>query len=151
MIRRLTPDLAISDYLNTEIETRVGKVVDWLIHIGEQVVAHARGLPSPPITMRGTPHQPNYIDDTFDLRKSIGFLVKCNGQIVKKDFQTDTGERFAASIAEKYKTGIAVVVVAGERYASFVTAKGYDVLDSAETFAQRLIQQMLTQLGMIKK
>lgn len=151
MISRITSDLAISEYLNSQIQKKENEIVEAFVHIGEQVVTHARSLPSPPITMRGTPHQPNYIDDTFNLRESIGFLVKYNGQIVNKNFQSEIGERFAASIAEKYKTGLALVIVAGVNYAYYVSAKGYDVIDSAETLAGRLVPQMLIQLGLRKK
>ena len=34
------------------------------------------------------------------------------------------------------------------RYASFVSAKGYDVLDSAELLAERLVPDMLKRLGL---
>lgn len=46
---------------------------------------------------------------------------------------------FTRTIATEYPKGITWVVVAGMEYASFVNAKGFDVLDRAEIQARQMI------------
>lgn len=125
--------------------------------IGEKVVNHARSLPSPPQTMAGQPHQPNYIDWTANLRNSIGYVIVVDGQVHKMGAfgkpggsgeGRSTGQAYARSLAREFPEGIALVVVAGMRYASYVSAKGYDVLDSSELLAEELVPKMLEKLGL---
>jgi len=57
------------------------------------------------------------------------------------------GAAYVKSLARKFPQGICLIVVAGMNYASYVSAKGLDVLDSSELLAERLVPQMLKQLG----
>ena len=57
------------------------------------------------------------------------------------------GEQYARSLVPQFPHGIVLIMVAGMRYASYVADKGYDVLDSAELMAERLVPQMLDRLG----
>ena len=57
------------------------------------------------------------------------------------------GKAYVQTLVSKFPQGIALIVVAGMNYASYVSAKGYNVLDTAEVLAQRLVPQMLQQLG----
>ena len=61
-----------------------------------------------------------------------------------------TGMSYARSLAGKFPKGIVLIVVAGMRYASYVSAKGYNVLDSSELLADQLVPKMLKQLGFKK-
>lgn len=125
--------------------------------IGERCVNEARNLPSlsreSPDASK--PHQPHYIDDTGNLRSSIGYVLIVDGQIVSESSfdvvgngrqGSDAGKSFAESLVSNYPTGIALVVVAGMNYAEYVAAKGYDVLDSAELLAERLVQKLSDEL-----
>lgn len=59
-----------------------------------------------------------------------------------------TGQSYARSLAGKFPKGIVLIVVAGMNYASYVSAKGYNVLDSSELLADKLVPKMLKQLGL---
>jgi hypothetical protein len=61
------------------------------------------------------------------------------------------GEKFARKIIREFPEGIALVEVAGMNYSGYVSAKGYDVLDSAEDEVKRLFLQLLKQHGFIVK
>ncbi|MDR0429371.1 MAG: hypothetical protein LBH58_02690 [Tannerellaceae bacterium] len=100
--------------------------------------------------MRGTPHQPNYIDDSGNLRGSIGFVISLDGRIIHENFEGKGslyGQEFARKVAGRFPTGAALIVVAGMNYSAAVSAKGYDVLDSAEDIARRRLPELLRQNG----
>jgi hypothetical protein len=61
-----------------------------------------------------------------------------------------TGRSFAQEVSIDYPTGIILLVVAGMRYASYVSAKGYDVIDSAEILAQKIAPKILAQLQIVQ-
>lgn len=63
---------------------------------------------------------------------------------------SNTGQAFINRLASTYKNGLVLVVVAGMDYAAYVEARGYNVLNSAETLAKTLVPEMLKQLGLIK-
>lgn len=78
-------------------------------------------------------------DQTGNLRSSIGFIVMYNGQEVHADFEGSPngsdkatglakGRQYANEVAQDYKEGWAIITVAGMEYASWVEAKGYDVI-----------------------
>lgn len=120
-------------------------IVKRLMRIGEECVNVARNLPSPdanasikfvegkrkPLIKKYNPHQPNYIDWTGNLRHSIGYLVAVNGEIINADLQNTEATETAQKALLKYKDGIVLIMVAGMKYAYYVSKKGYDVLDSA--------------------
>lgn len=128
-----------------------------LMVIGEKCVNAARQLPSLSRADERAqwPHKPNYIDDTGNLRSSIGYVLVVDGEIVdesafdvvgKGQEGSDKGKRYAESLAREHPTGIALIVVAGMHYAEYVAAKGYDVLDSSELLAQQLMNQLMNDL-----
>ena len=113
-------------------------------YIGERVLNAARSTDS-------------YKDQTGNLRSSIGYVVVVDGRVadissfaVVKNGQegSKTGADYARKLARKYPKGIVLIVCAGMNYAAYVSAKGYDVVDSAELLADRLVPQMLRQLGL---
>lgn len=149
------------DEITREIEEKAERWREALIYnlnvIGEKCVNAARQLPSLSRDDEDAarPHQPNYIDDTGNLRSSIGYVLVADGEIVTMSaFETvgkgkegsDTGKTYAESLARNHPTGIALVVVAGMHYAEYVAAKGYDVLDSAELLAEQLVAKLINDL-----
>lgn len=148
----------------------IAAIVEQLAYAGEQAVNTARSLPSPPATLymdangeykrNVEPHQPNYIDWSANLRSSIGYAVIVDGMpVTVSDFQPVTGKdgklgtdgatdgrKFAVSLAGEFPTGIVLVVVAGMKYAKYVTARGYDVLDSAEANSRKIVPELIRQL-----
>ena len=98
----------------------------------------------------------SYKDRTGNLRSSLGYVIVLDGKIkYQSDFevvmQGDSGAKsgiqYAKEVARQFPEGIVLIVVAGMNYASFVSATGRDVLDSAELLADKLVPQILKQLG----
>lgn len=157
-IYETTPKGAIDKALAQYMERVRRLLIRRLAYIGEQVVNTARSLPSPPATMAGKPHKPNYIDWTANLRSSIGYVVVNDGKIVSESsFEpvkggeegARKGRAFAESLVRKHDKGLVLIVVAGENYARYVANRGYDVIDSAELLAHKLVPEMLRQLKLI--
>lgn len=157
-ITQLTPASEINRYIEEQAKHMVKALVRQLKYIGETVVNHAKELPSPSAADFPTypdipPHQPNYMDWTGNLRASIGYAISVDGRL-ESDFGFDLsyqggrdGARYAKEVARKFPEGIVLIVTAGMHYASYVTDRGYDVIDSAELLAGRLVPQMLRTLG----
>lgn len=125
---------------------RIG-AINALNYVGLQCVTEAR-------------KSGKYTDRTGNLRSSIGYVVLENGQPIKKgsfnkvlatanEAEVQSNE-LIARLAATYNTGLVLVVVAGMDYAAYVEARGYNVLNSAETLAKTLVPKMLKQLGLKK-
>lgn len=142
-IKRLTPTAEIDRYITGRVEAIKKALVYNLCAVGEQVLNAARLTNS-------------YKDQTGNLRSSIGYVVAVDGEIVQmSSFEVvkDGGEgsrggkEYAMQLVRDFPQGVVLIVVAGMNYASYVSAKGYDVLDSSELLADKLVPQMLQQLG----
>jgi hypothetical protein len=147
---QITPMRAVQDYIREQLDRRRDKLIEIASYVGLECVIHARLLPSPPPEMRGMPHQPNYIDDTGNLRGSIGFVITLEGRIIHENFEgagSRYGKEFARRVAGDFPTGVALIVVAGVTYSAAVSALGYDVLDSSEDIANRRLPELLRQNG----
>lgn len=143
-IVQTTPESEIDAYINLRIENLKKALLYQLSYIGERCLKTARGTNS-------------YKDQTGNLRSSLGYVIVNDGNVVsqsgfkkvkKGSDGTSTGEKYAMELARAYPRGMALIVVAGMHYASYVSAKGYDVLDSAELLADRLVPQMVKKLGL---
>ncbi len=142
-IKNLTPEGAISDFIGQQVERITSALIYNLCAVGEQVLNQARSTNS-------------YKDQTGNLRSSIGYVVAVDGEVVQSssfevvkdgaDGSRD-GKSYALDLVKQFPEGIVLIVVAGMNYASYVSAKGYDVLDSSEVLADRLVHEILKQLG----
>lgn len=145
-IRQLTPMSEIDRYTEQQLERLRLVVVRNLAYIGEKCVNAARSTDS-------------YKDQTGNLRSSIGYVIVEDGNIINmsdfaaSDKGTDrvtgqkTGKSYIKELAAKFSQGYCLIVVAGMNYASYVSAKGLDVLDSSELLADSLVSKMLKELG----
>lgn len=112
-----------------------------LQYLGEQCVAMAR--------LNG-----DYIDQTGNLRSSVGYVVFKNGVVIHVSFEQvgsglsgkNEGLSVAIKAGSKYREGICLVVVAGMNYALAVESRGRDVLTSTELFAKQELPRMLAEL-----
>lgn len=159
-MRQTTPQGRITAYIEKQVERYERALFDALEEAGKRCVKAARDLPSPKFLNRShkeiPPHQPHYIDWTANLRNSIGYVIVRDGSVVTQggfksakggDEGAAEGKAYAEQLAAKFPHGIALIVVAGMNYAAYVSAKGYDVLDSAELLAEKLVPQMMRQLS----
>ena len=144
-IYRKTPDSAIDTSIDRVFERHNRALIQLLTDVGERCIVEARG---------GNGKQ--YIDQTGNLRSSVGYVVVKDGNIVSQsDFQqvkggnegASEGRVFAGKLKSETSTGIALIVVAGMNYATYVSAKGYNVLDSSELLAENLVSKMLKAVG----
>lgn len=145
-IRQITPKSQIDAYIKKRMNRLKQAIIYNLCAIGEKVRNEAIESGS-------------YKDRTKNLRSSVGYIVVVDGQVYKTgsfgkpDGNSDgknAGMSYARSLAGKFPKGIVLIVVAGMRYASYVSAKGYNVLDSSELLADQLVPKMLKQLGFNK-
>ena len=91
-------------------------------------------------------------DDTGNLRSSIGYVIMYDGVVRFENFQTcngkgpdgaTTAKSFAYEIASRYPKGIALVIVAGMEYASYVEAiESRNVLAGGELLAKDLFRDL---------
>ena len=118
--------------------------------LGEECIIRARGE-----------HANNWQDQTGNLRSSIGYMIFKDGEpILESTFEqvnaghakegdvydgAQRGMQFCKTIGEQTH-GIALVVVAGMSYASYVEKNGKDVLTSAEQYVERELPRMLEEL-----
>lgn len=155
-IRQITPMSEIDRYTARKIRGLEQAAIRTLAYCGEVCRNVAVSRPSPPQKMAGKPHKPNYIDWSNNLRSSIGYVVANNGRIVIGKFEdikggkegAEKGAAFAKQLVRRFPKGIVLIVVAGMEYAAHVTNMGYDVLDSAELTADRIVPSLLKQLRM---
>lgn len=145
----ITPQTPLSE-INRQLEEQVERIrratVRSLCVAGEEALNAARSTVS-------------YKDQTGNLRSSIGYVVVCDGQIVKmsdfapSDVGTDkatgqkTGKAYAQELASKYPSGVVMIMVAGMNYAVYVQRR-FDVLDSSELKANEIIPQLLSNLNL---
>lgn len=142
-IRQITPKSKIDAYIEARMNRLKQAIIYNLCVVGEKVRNEALDNGS-------------YTDRTKNLRSSVGYVVVVDGQVYKmsafgkpdgNNEGRSTGMSYARSLAGKFPKGIVLIVVAGMRYASYVSAKGYNVLDSSELLADQLVPKMLKQLG----
>lgn len=142
-IKQTTPQSEINRYIDERVERIKKAIIYNLRYIGEACVNAARDSGS-------------YTDRTGNLRSSVGYVIVCDGKIMEaSDFDVvkeggkgaKEGARFAKEVARQFPEGIVLIVVAGMNYAAYVSARGYDVIDSAELLADKLVPQMLHRLG----
>ena len=135
-MKQITPQEDIDKYLKSSVEELINETIYKLSYIGENVVNTAR--------LSG-----EYLDQTGNLRSSIGYIISIDGEIIRQgEFNvvkngkdgTKSGEALAQALAKTSK-GITLIVVAGMHYAIYVSAKGLDVLDSAEIELEKQLQE----------
>lgn len=145
-IKRVTSESSIHGTIIQEIDRVNRLTLRALSHLGEECIIEARDR-SP---------EESWIDRTGNLRSSIGYVTDSEGKIIKySDFSvvkngsegSETGKALAEEIANKYRSGYVLVVVAGMTYAEYVEAMDNKVvLASAELFARQQFPSMMQKL-----
>ena len=144
-IKQTTPMSQIDKYIQQQLKRQERALINTLMYIGEQCVNEARSY-----------NGKAYKDQTGNLRSSVGYVVAIDGKIkATSTFEeilngqegAKTGRSYAKQLVAQYPQGAVLIVVAGMNYAKYVSAKGYNVLQSAELKAEKLVPQLLKQLG----
>ena len=146
----ITPQFNSNDIeriLREKIEKYHQKVIRILRIVGEKCINEAREYGS-------------YQDQTGNLRSSIGYIVLKDGKPIEKGGFAPTergtkkgkdgqkeGETFINKVISQYPSGFVLVVVAGMKYASYVEARNYNVLSSAELLAEKEVPKLLKALS----
>ncbi|MDY3389720.1 hypothetical protein PG653_00590 [Riemerella anatipestifer] len=143
----LVPKFSMNDInaiLKQAEEDYTQKLIRALKFVGEKCVNEAKA--------NGT-----YQDQTANLRNSIGYIIVVDGRVIEENFSISANGsvpskenplkygREAYQVAPKFR-GIALIVVAGMKYASYVESKGRVVLTSAEQLAKIQVPILLKQL-----
>ena len=142
-----------ANFTSEDIKTRMNAFLDAiekaqikrLQELGEMCLREAR-------------NNKGYMMQTGALLSSTGYKIYVDGVALHSKFDAasgaeseaatkgiNTGSAVADSIGKKTK-GVALVVVAGMNYASYVEAKGYNVLSSANHLAESELPRMLEKL-----
>lgn len=122
------------------VEVRKQQVIRLLMYVGEMCVNDAR--------LKGS-----YQDHTRNLRGSTGYVVIDCGRIVTLDAPSNGSPEGSAKatsllneLAQGYTSGLVLILVAGMDYAVYVADRGYNVLDSAEMLAEKMIDKLIETL-----
>lgn len=123
-----------------ELDDLVGDInTDILIDIGQNAIKIAHDK-------RVTSGLKEYQNRTGNLHHAPGACVVRNGKIVWMEVATDAAHPEAKSTTENLliycdKPHDGLYLADGMEYASYVRAKGYDVLDSAILYADKRIEE----------
>ncbi len=133
----MKPLFDVDKVVNARMQVLIQALINTLIYVGERCVKEAR-------------ETGNYQDQTGNLRNSIDYVVLYNGVVKGKSIGNSQSKKTLEQLIPKYRQGLVLLVVTGMNYAVYVEATGRNVLTSAELLAERLIPQILTQLGLKK-
>ena len=130
-----TPIGEIEQYIEEQLKLKVEVLINKLGYIGEEALKVAR-----------TRTAGSYTDRSGNLRNSTGYVIAVDGQITRRvgfDTKKHDGASFAEELARTTEGKAVLVVCAGKSYATYVSRRGYDVLDSAELEAKALAEKLL--------
>ncbi len=142
-IRLVTQKSAIDKFFEMSARIIYEELRKVLAYLGEQAVAKVRDR---------VPEE-SWIDQTGNLRSSIGYAVYSHGKkLIESAFAPvkdgiegqSEGRKMVEELANKYSQTYALVVVAGMNYAEFVEAiESKDVLASTEIWAKQKVDSYL--------
>lgn len=136
----VTPRDAFEQYVEDKVDEFTEFLTRQLCYMGEAALKAARDK-----THTVARDKRNYKDDSGNLRNSTGYVIAVDGQITARagfDTKHKDGADFAEQLARTTEGKAVLVVCAGMSYATYVSARGYDVLDSAELEAQRMANEL---------
>lgn len=141
-IRQITPKADVEAYLQDQLAKREKSIIKTLNFVGITCINEART-------------NGDYIDQTGNLRSSIGYAIIQNGVVVNqsrfeqvKDGREGKkeGAELLSDLIGRNTQGIVLIVVAGMNYAAYVETNR-NVITSAELLAEDLVPKLLRQLG----
>lgn len=124
----------VKGFLDKNVEQTEAQLIRIMQRTGEKFVNDARS-------------KRTYMDQTGNLRSSIGYIVIHNGKVVGENFEVsgrgrgtpsekeqakESAKRYAYSLNRNVKNAIILVGVAGMNYAKHVEDKNFDVITGSE-------------------
>ena len=142
----------VRDYLYKEYQRHLHRLISSLQYVGETVVNQIRDSDI------------SYWEDhTGNLRSSIGYIIAVDGKPIgmsgfekvegpeadqTEEDGSEKGRAYARRIVDLYPEGIALIVVAGMEYASYVErVESRTVLAKGEIEARKLVTEMIQELN----
>lgn len=120
------------------------RILNAFIYAGEEFVINARSQMQD--HAMGT-----YKDVTTNLRNSIGYFVYLNGELVRENLIGNIEEN-KQEIKEYIKDqSIQLIGIAGMNYASYVEAKGYNVISYQGDLCVLSLLEFMGDLDLVKK
>lgn len=136
----VTPIQEIDKKLEAQIKKAEDAILKKLSYIGESVLVEARS-------------NGDYMDQTGNLRTSIGYVILNDGRVVfKSSFDPvkptatsgkSKGQELINSLKSEYSKGYVLLVVAGMEYGVYVEALGKNVLSSSKLLAELMAKALL--------
>lgn len=95
---------------------------------------------------RNISQKKSYQNHTFNLRNAPGYAVTIDGKEVARNVPADGGHAEAEAktnntLDKADKTGTGLILADGMPYASFVSSKGFDVLDTGVLHADKILNE----------
>lgn len=146
-IKQVTPMGDIEAYIAECIKRQNMAIIHNLRYIGETCINMAR-------------NGRTYHDITGNLRSSIGYIIMIDGrvdtmsafEVIKNGAKgASDGKKFIKELMRKFPKGVILIVAAGMEYATYVEAKGLDVLTSSQLWAEQEAEHILLKLGFVKR
>lgn len=135
-----TSMVAFDEKIAKEINRAEDEILKKLSFIGENAVNDARG-------------NGDYLDNTGNLRSSIGYTILKNGETVRTSSfdrvkqEASKAKRESTKLLDelrtKFNTGFVLIVVAGMDYAVTVEARGRNVLSSSKLLAEIMAKRLI--------
>lgn len=135
-----TSMVAFDEKIAKEINRAEDEILKKLSFIGENAVNDARG-------------NGDYMDNTGNLRSSIGYTILKNGETVRTSSfdrvkqEASKAKRESTKLLDelrtKFNTGFVLIVVAGMDYAVTVEARGRNVLSSSKLLAEIMAKRLI--------
>lgn len=152
-IKQITPSgyikAAMENALTQEtliIIRRIAYIAEKAVNMQRELGDEYKGLSAKELAKkRRKPHTPNYIDDTANLRQSIGYMIAFDGKPVASMLDNEAARELAQSALDGSAKGVQLILTAGMEYAKYVHRLGYDVLTTAELFCKKEFERMLKQ------
>jgi hypothetical protein len=120
--------------------------------IEEQIIIRLRYLAEGTIAVARQTN--SYLDQTGNLRSSLGYMILKDGRAIDESFEQvkggaegiAAGRKHARQVASEFPRGYVLVVVCGMHYGVVLESRGIDVLSSAEIYAKKELPKMLEKL-----
>lgn len=128
--------------VKAQAETLYQKILDSFIYAAEDFIVNARGQVQD--HAMGT-----YLDQTTNLRNSIGYFIFHNGEMVREKNEITTNKSLVDGFVKS--SGFQLILIAGMNYASYVESKGYNVISYQADVCMIDLTGYLENLDVIKQ